>query len=186
MRYPFETLTVSKLKSEHTYALVTSRGSHWDKNAPQLQCPRATTRRQRVGVQSDNPSPENLGISGQDSYPSLKIYEILPNHQLDHAERINFHTLIAKNGGRMTENEAGEVSVKTGAFLCVFRRNHGGWRRDPTGEGRGRRPGHFGTGPVEFGGRMSERPAKIPLHVYGLISPRSTQRHSWNSQIPFG
>ncbi|CAL9019906.1 unnamed protein product [Prunus brigantina] len=35
------TLTVSKLKSEHTYALVTSRGSHWDKNAPQLPCPRA-------------------------------------------------------------------------------------------------------------------------------------------------
>ncbi|CAL2249536.1 unnamed protein product [Prunus armeniaca] len=44
MRYPFGTLTVSKLKSEHTYALVTSRGSHWDKNAPQLQCPRAATR----------------------------------------------------------------------------------------------------------------------------------------------
>ncbi|CAL8085841.1 unnamed protein product [Prunus armeniaca] len=41
MRYPFGTLTVTKLKSEHTYALVTSRGSHWDKNAPQLQCPRA-------------------------------------------------------------------------------------------------------------------------------------------------
>ncbi|CAL2238219.1 unnamed protein product [Prunus armeniaca] len=44
MRYPFGTLTVPKLRSEHTYALVTSRGSQWDKNAPQLQCPRATTR----------------------------------------------------------------------------------------------------------------------------------------------
>ncbi|CAL9004362.1 unnamed protein product [Prunus brigantina] len=44
MRYPFGTLTISKLKSEHTYALVTSRGSGWDKNAPQLQCPRAATR----------------------------------------------------------------------------------------------------------------------------------------------
>ncbi|CAL2241433.1 unnamed protein product [Prunus armeniaca] len=32
------------MRSEHTYALVTSRGSQWDKNAPQLQCPRAATR----------------------------------------------------------------------------------------------------------------------------------------------
>ncbi|CAL8119733.1 unnamed protein product [Prunus armeniaca] len=44
MRYPFGTLTVSKLRSEHTYALVTSRGSQWDKDAPQLQWPRAATR----------------------------------------------------------------------------------------------------------------------------------------------
>ncbi|CAL2241682.1 unnamed protein product [Prunus armeniaca] len=44
MRYPFGTLTISKLRSEHTCALVTSRGSQWDKNAPQLQCPRAATR----------------------------------------------------------------------------------------------------------------------------------------------
>ncbi|CAL2257937.1 unnamed protein product [Prunus armeniaca] len=31
------------MRSEHTYALVTSRGSQWGKNAPQLQCPRAAT-----------------------------------------------------------------------------------------------------------------------------------------------
>ncbi|KAI5344526.1 hypothetical protein L3X38_012403 [Prunus dulcis] len=30
MRYPFETQTVSKLKSEHTYVLKTTRGSHRD------------------------------------------------------------------------------------------------------------------------------------------------------------
>ncbi|CAL8168047.1 unnamed protein product [Prunus armeniaca] len=114
------------------------------------KCPSATvptrrhTRRQRVGVQSDNPSPEKPQITAQDSYPrrtpktdrkwpespleirpksnskirppTLKIDAILPNHQLDHAEGMNFHTLIAKNGGRTTENEVGEVSVKTGAF----------------------------------------------------------------------
>ncbi|CAL2230093.1 unnamed protein product [Prunus armeniaca] len=34
MRYPFEALTVSKFRSAKSYVLVTSRGSHWDKNAP--------------------------------------------------------------------------------------------------------------------------------------------------------
>ncbi|CAL2238771.1 unnamed protein product [Prunus armeniaca] len=29
-RNPFETQTVSNLKSEHTYALVTTKGLHWD------------------------------------------------------------------------------------------------------------------------------------------------------------
>ncbi|CAL8102114.1 unnamed protein product [Prunus armeniaca] len=35
------------------------------------KCPSATvpTRRQRVGVQSDNPSPEKPQITAQDSYP---------------------------------------------------------------------------------------------------------------------
>ncbi|CAL2228772.1 unnamed protein product [Prunus armeniaca] len=50
MRYPFGTLTVSKLESEHTYVLVTSRGSHWDKNAPQLECHAPAA---RGGVQSN-------------------------------------------------------------------------------------------------------------------------------------
>ncbi|CAL8996913.1 unnamed protein product, partial [Prunus brigantina] len=107
------------------------------------------TRRQRVGVQSDNLPPEKLQITAQDSCPRcntlfgttfvlgptpksdrkwpelrsqnwpkssskikksrLKIDAILPNHQLDHEERMNFHTLIAKNGGRRREIEAGEV-----------------------------------------------------------------------------
>ncbi|CAL2276615.1 unnamed protein product [Prunus armeniaca] len=64
MRYPFGTLTVSKLRSAKSYALMTSRESHWDKNALELQCPRSGS-----GVQSDYPSPENLQISAQDSYP---------------------------------------------------------------------------------------------------------------------
>ncbi|CAL2240256.1 unnamed protein product [Prunus armeniaca] len=85
---------------------------------------------------------------------------------------MNFHTLIAKNGGRTTENEAGEVSIKTGAFLLVFRRNHGGWRRDLAGVGRGRRPGHFGTGPIDFGGRMSERPAKTLSATVAIAKTR--------------
>ncbi|CAL2253433.1 unnamed protein product [Prunus armeniaca] len=72
------------------------------------------------------PSPENFQIVSPDSYPrypTLKIDAILPNHQLDHAEGMNFHTLIAKNGGRTTENEAGEVSGETELFSSIFRRN---------------------------------------------------------------
>ncbi|CAL8152542.1 unnamed protein product [Prunus armeniaca] len=89
---------------------------------------------------------------------------------------MNFHTLIAKNGGRTTENEAGEFSVKTGAFLLVFQRNHGGWRRDPAGVGRGRRPGHFGSGPVDFGGRTSERPAKTWPAMVAVANQRRERR----------
>ncbi|CAL8158009.1 unnamed protein product [Prunus armeniaca] len=33
---------------------------------------------------------------------------------------MNFHTLIAKNGGRTTENEAGEVSGETELFSSIF------------------------------------------------------------------
>ncbi|KAI5326041.1 hypothetical protein L3X38_035115 [Prunus dulcis] len=40
---------------------------------------------------------------------TLRIDLILPNHQLEHAEGMNFHTLIARNGGRRREIGAGEV-----------------------------------------------------------------------------
>ncbi|CAL2230092.1 unnamed protein product [Prunus armeniaca] len=73
---------------------------------------------------------------------------------------MNFHTSITKNGCRMTENEAGEVSSENWLFPSIFRQNYGSWRWDLAGVGRGRRPGHFGTGPVEFGGRTRAGPAK--------------------------
>ncbi|CAL2276059.1 unnamed protein product [Prunus armeniaca] len=78
---------------------------------------------------------------------------------------MNFHTLIAKNDGRTTENEAGEVSGETELFSSIFRRNPGGWRRGLAGVGRVRRPGHFGTDPVEFGSRTRAWPAKMWLAV---------------------
>ncbi|CAL2243340.1 unnamed protein product [Prunus armeniaca] len=85
---------------------------------------------------------------------------------------MNFHTLIAKNGGRKTENEAGEVSGETELFSSIFRRNLDGWRRDLAGVGRGRRPGHFGTGPVDFGGRTRARPAKTWPAVSAVANQR--------------
>ncbi|CAL8994080.1 unnamed protein product, partial [Prunus brigantina] len=131
------------------------------------------THRQRVGVQSDNTSPENLKIATQDSYPRcntlfrvafvlgptpksdrkwpesrsqnqpksnskiklprLKIDEIIPNHQLDHEEWMNFHTLITKNGPRRREIGAGEVSSKNRPKNHVFRRLE---RRPMSGKGR--------------------------------------------------
>ncbi|CAL2248198.1 unnamed protein product [Prunus armeniaca] len=73
---------------------------------------------------------------------------------------MDFHTWIAKNGGRRIVIEAGEVSSETGRFSSFFLRNHGGWRRGLVGVGRGRRPDHFGTGFVNFGGRTRAWPAK--------------------------
>ncbi|CAL8150513.1 unnamed protein product [Prunus armeniaca] len=73
---------------------------------------------------------------------------------------MDFHTWIAKNGGRRKEIEAGELSSEIGLFFSFFRRNHGGWRQGLAEVGRGRRPSHFGTGPVNFGGRTRARSAK--------------------------
>ena len=47
---------------------------------------------------------------------TLRIDLILPNHQLEHAEGMNFHTLIARNGGRRREIGAGEVSGENHHF----------------------------------------------------------------------
>ncbi|CAL8114249.1 unnamed protein product [Prunus armeniaca] len=178
------------MRSEHTHALVTSRGSQWDKNAPQLQCPRAATRAGNAWVfkaiihrrknnksRLKTPTLESpLEIRPKSNskirHPTLKIDAILPNHQLDNAEGMNFHTLIAKNGGRTTENEAGKVSGETELFSSIFRRNLDGWRRDLAGVCRGRRPDHFGTGPVDFGGRTRARPAKTWPAVSAVANQR--------------
>ncbi|CAL2279330.1 unnamed protein product [Prunus armeniaca] len=60
---------VSKLESEHAYALVTTRESHWD-TMPLCysahEPPNASVAR---GAQSDNASPKNLKVTAQDSYP---------------------------------------------------------------------------------------------------------------------
>ncbi|KAI5318820.1 hypothetical protein L3X38_038528 [Prunus dulcis] len=45
---------------------------------------------------------------------TLRIDLILPNHQLEQAERMNFHTLIARNGGRRREIGGGEVRATFG------------------------------------------------------------------------
>ncbi|KAI5344226.1 hypothetical protein L3X38_012103 [Prunus dulcis] len=118
-------------------------------------------RRQRMGAQSDNASPENLKTTAPNSYPSyntlfgatfvlgptpksgqkwpiadaefwqifnskielvtLRIDLIPPNHQLEHVEGMNFHTLIAKNGGRRREIGADEDRATSGRkspFSC--------------------------------------------------------------------
>ncbi|KAI5356375.1 hypothetical protein L3X38_009270 [Prunus dulcis] len=41
---PFDSQTMSELRSTKSYVLVTTRRSHWDNNAPLLQCPHAETR----------------------------------------------------------------------------------------------------------------------------------------------
>ncbi|KAI5344981.1 hypothetical protein L3X38_012858 [Prunus dulcis] len=45
---------------------------------------------------------------------TLRIDQFLPNHQLEHAEGMNFHTLIARNGGRRREIGVGEVRATSG------------------------------------------------------------------------
>ncbi|KAI5351834.1 hypothetical protein L3X38_004725 [Prunus dulcis] len=54
---------------------------------------------------------------------TLRIDLILPNHQLEHAEGMNFHTLIARNGGRRREIGADEVRATSGRKSPFF----GGW-----------------------------------------------------------
>ncbi|CAL2278137.1 unnamed protein product [Prunus armeniaca] len=63
---------------------------------------------------------------------------------------MNFHTLIAKNGGRRREIEAGEVSSENRLFPSFFRRNLDGWRRGLAGVGRGRPAGHLGPTPPQM------------------------------------
>ncbi|CAL8077934.1 unnamed protein product [Prunus armeniaca] len=79
MRYPFETQTGSKLKSEHTYALVRTRRS------PRYTMP--------------------LFYSG---HAPIEDYE----------EWMNFHTLIAKNGGRRRD-----IGAEAGAAADVGERS---------------------------------------------------------------
>ncbi|KAI5345236.1 hypothetical protein L3X38_013113 [Prunus dulcis] len=83
--------------------------------------------------------PKRLGITenSQNHGSRLEIGQILPNHQLDYEEGMNFHTLIAENSCRTIENEAGEVSVKINAIPSSFRRNPALPGLGLVGEGRG-------------------------------------------------
>ncbi|CAL8089448.1 unnamed protein product [Prunus armeniaca] len=106
--------------------------------------PQATvpTRRQRLGVQSDIASPENFQIESQDSYlrkwpesrsqnrpnpnskfklPTLKINAILPNHQLDHAEGMNFRRTKPAKFRAKTEDGGPVILVPAPSSLVAGR-----------------------------------------------------------------
>ncbi|CAL8134691.1 unnamed protein product [Prunus armeniaca] len=62
---------------------------------------------------------------------------------------MSFHTWIAENGGRMTENEPAKVYEKlsnTACFLAVSGDYGGGSGRQRTRAGRGKCGGSNGTG----------------------------------------
>ncbi|KAI5324553.1 hypothetical protein L3X38_033626 [Prunus dulcis] len=69
----------------------------------------------------------NFGL--QIELPTLEIDQILPNHQLEHIERMEKHTKFEENGGRRCLNELHEIlsqTVQTALFRGGFRRPR--WR----------------------------------------------------------
>ena len=65
----------------------------------------------------------NFGL--QIELAKLEIEQILPNHQLEHIERMEKHAKFEENGGRRCPNELYEISSKT-VQTALFR--GGFWR----------------------------------------------------------
>ncbi|KAI5351541.1 hypothetical protein L3X38_004432 [Prunus dulcis] len=88
--------------------------------------------------------------------PMLEIDQILPNHQLEHIERMEKDTKFEENGGRRCPNELHEIpskTVQTTLFLVVSGDHDSGSRLRWAGTGRGKCGGSNGTGLPSIGGR---------------------------------
>ncbi|KAI5351185.1 hypothetical protein L3X38_004076 [Prunus dulcis] len=64
----------------------------------------------------------NFGL--QIKLPTVEIDQILPNHQLEHIERMEKHNKFEENGGQRCLNELHEIPSKT-VQTALF---HGGFR----------------------------------------------------------